>query len=376
MWRFRPVVRVSLAFQLALASLLLNLAIEASAVFLPLYAKSIGSSKLQIGFIAATYGMAFFLSSLVFGRQSDIHGRLGFIRSGLALSVVAYLFQVIARTPIALLAARGFVGFCLGVTSAAIMAYTYERQKQIGSFVSYGSLGWLLGALVAAVIRNYEALFLTSAAASVLALLVSLTLREEPTSHVQLAALPLPLIKANRKVYLAFFMRQVGATAIWAILPLYLVGIGASNSWIAIIDGINMGGQFVAMRFIEKFNPAKVFRVGLLMSALVFAIYGIATNYLQLLPVQVLLALAWSGIFIGALGYLLRKSNERGTVSGLLYSTMYLSAGLGPFLGGTVAQAWGFVPLMYISSSLSVFGFLFSQGLTSGKETGITEYHT
>lgn len=305
-----------------------------------------------------------------------MHGRLGFIRSGLGLSAVAYLSQVVARNPVALLATRGFVGLCLGISSATIMAYTYESQKQIGNFASYGSLGWLFGALAAAVIRDYEALFLTSAAASALAFLVSLTLREEATSRIQVAALPLPLIKANRKVYLAFFLRQLGANAIWAIFPLYLAGIGASKSWIAILDGINMGGQFVAMRLIEKFNPAKVFRIGLLISALVFAIYGIATNYLQLVPVQILLAIAWSSIFIGALGYLLRKSNERGTVSGLVYSTIYLSAGIGPFLGGAVAQVWGFVTLMYVGSSLSFLGFLSSSGLTSGKKIRVTDSHT
>jgi predicted MFS family arabinose efflux permease len=129
------------------------------------------------------------------------------------------------------------------------------------------------------------------------------------------------------------------------------------------------------MRFIEKFNSAKMFQMGLLISALVFAIYGIATNYLQLLPVQMLLAMAWSSIFIGALGYLLKKNNERGTVSGLVYSTSYFSAGLGPFLGGAVAQAWGFVTLMYVGSSLSLLGFLSSRGLTSGKEIGVTDSH-
>lgn len=376
MRRFRPTVRVSLPFRLALLSFLLNLAVEASGVFLPLYAESVGSSKLEIGLIASAYGIAFFLSSLLFGRQSDIHGRLGFIRSGLGLSAIAYLSQIIARTPIALLSARGFVGFCLGVTSAAIMAYTYENEKQIGNFVSYGSLGWLSGALAAAVIRDYMPLFLTSAVISVLAFLVSLTLKEELTSRVQVAVFPLPLIKANRKVYLAFFIRQLGANAIWAIFPLYLAGIGASRLWIAILDGINNGGQFVAMRLAERFNPAKAFQTGLLISALIFALYGIATNYLQLVPVQILLAIAWSGMFIGALSYLLRTTNERGTVSGLLYSTIYLSAGLGPFLGGAVAQVWGFVTLMYVGSSLSCLGFLSSRGLSTGKEIRVTGFHT
>lgn len=375
MRRFLPTVWVSLPCRLALVSLLLNFAVETSGVFLPLYAKSVGSSNLEIGFIAATYGIAFFLSSLFFGRQSDMHGRVGFIRSGLGLSAIAYLSQVAAHTPITLLVARGAIGFCLGISSAAIMAYTYENQKEIGNFVSYGSLGWLLGALAAAAIRKYEVLFLTSAAISVLAFLVSLRLREEPTSRIRVPVLPLSLIKANRKVYLAFFTRQLGATAIWAIFPIYLTGIGASKLWIAILDVINMGGQFIAMRFVGKFNPAKLFRIGLLVSALVFVIYGIATNYLQLIPVQVLLAIAWASMFIGALNDLLRKSNEQGTVSGLLYSTIYLSAGLGPFLGGAVTQVWGFATLMYMGSSLSFLGYLSSWGLSADRQIRDTEFH-
>lgn len=376
MWRFCPTIVVPLPFRLALVSFLLNLAVEASGVFLPLYAKSVGSSNLEIGLIAATYGIAFFLSSLLFGRQSDIHGRLRFIRTGLGFSAIAYLSQIVTRTPMALLSARGFVGFCLGVTSAAIMAYTYENEKQIGNFVSYGSLGWLSGALAAAVIRDYTPLFLTSAIASILAFLVSLTLKEEVGGRIKVAVFPLSVIKANRKIYLAFFIRQLGANAIWAIFPLYLAGIGASRLWIAILDSINTGGQFVAMRFAERFNPVKAFRAGLLISALVFVLYGIATNYLQLVAVQIMLAIAWSGMFIGALSYLMRKSNERGTVSGLLYSTIYLSAGLGPFLGGAVAQVWGFVTLMYVGSSLSFVGFLSSRGLSTGKKIRVTEFHT
>jgi DHA1 family multidrug resistance protein-like MFS transporter len=252
------------------------------------------------------------------------------------------------------------------------MAYTYENRKEIGSFVSYGSLGWLLGALAAAIIKEYQVLFLTSAATSILAFLVPLMLREEPASRIRVPVLPLSLIKANRKVYLAFIARQLGANAIWAIFPLYLTGIGASKLWIAILDGINMGGQFIAMRFVGKFNPVKLFQTGLLVSALVFVIYGIANNYLQLITVQIFLAIAWSSMFIGALNELLRKNSERGTATGLLYSSIYLSAGLGPFLGGSVTQVWGFAPLMYMGSSLSFLGFLFSRGLSADQQKPLT----
>jgi predicted MFS family arabinose efflux permease len=88
---------------------------------------------------------------------------------------------------------------------------------------------------------------------------------------------------------------------------------------------------------------------------------------MQLIPVQVLLALAWSCIFIGAFTYLLKNSRERGTISGLMYSTMYLSAGIGPFMGGAIAQAWGYATLMYIGAGLSACGFVNTIGISTVK---------
>jgi MFS family permease len=124
-----------------------------------------------------------------------------------------------------------------------------------------------------------------------------------------------------------------------------------------------MGGQFIAMRLIQRFNPARIFTIGLVTSVLVFAVYGVATHYLQLIPVQILLAVAWSGLFVGALNFLMAKNVERGTAAGMLYATSSLSGGIGPFLGGAISQVWGFPTLMYVSSGLSFAGLLASRGL-------------
>ncbi len=214
-------------------------------------------------------------------------------------------------------------------------------------------------------LKNYSALFLASAVSSALALMVSLTFKEG--ARVRVAVALLPLIKSNRKVYLSLFARQMGAQAVWAIFPLYLSSIGASKMWIALMDGINMGSQFILMLLVERFNPAQAFRAGLLLSATVLAIYGLASSYLQLLPVQVVLGGAWACLFVGSLGYLLRKNAERGSAAGLIYSTIYLSAGVGPFVGGAVSELWGFGPLMFISSAVTLVGFLYSRGLNIRK---------
>ena len=358
--------RASLAVRLALVSFLFNLSMFASLIFLPLYASDLGASNLQVGLIAASYGMAYFISAFLFGRQSDIHGRMPFIRAGLILASVAYLLQIIAPNPVALMGIRAGIGFCMGVSAAALMAYVYETAGRVGNFASFGSLGWLCGSLAAAALRDYEGLFILSAVSAAVAFLVSLTFKEERHTRIEVAVLPVGIVWANRRVYLPFLLRHMGATSIWAILPLYLAGIGASLLWIAILNGMNTGGQFVAMRIVQRFNPARLFMSGLLFSIVVFVIYGLATDYLQLIPVQILLALSWSCLLVGALTVLLQRNVEHGTAVGLLYSTDHLAWGLGPFLGGAISQVWGFETLMYVAAALAFVGLLLSLGTGGG----------
>lgn len=366
---------VPLGARLALVSFLFNLSVFASLIYLPLYASDLGASRLQVGLIAASYGMAYFASSFLFGRQSDIHGRLAFIRAGLILAAAAYVLQIVAPSPIILLVVRGAIGFCLGVSAAAIMAYVYESAGgRVGNFTSFGSLGWLCGSLAAAALRDYEGLFIVSAVGAVVAFLISLTLKEERHSRVHVAALPLGIIWENRRIYLPFLLRHMGATSVWAILPLYLAGIGASLLWIAMLNAINTGGQFIAMRIVQRFNPARLFPLGLLCSMVVFTYYGMATHYLQLIPIQLILALSWSCLLVGALTMLLEKNVERGTAVGLLYSTDHLAWGLGPFLGGAIAEVWGFETLMFVAAGLSLAGLLAYRGLgAGGRRVGLGE---
>src|SRR5512136_351218 len=361
---------VPLPIRLAAISFLFSLSVQSSSIFQSLYADDLGASRFQVGLIGSSYGIAYFVSSFVFGRQSDRHGRLPFVRLGLALGVAAYALQIAAIGPLTLLAIRAFVGFCLGISSAAIMAYVYEAEGQVGRFASYGSLGWLLGAVAAAVAAaatgaakssaTYYTLFAVSGAASALALLLSFSLKEKRGKSLHVPFFPLSLFRDNGRVYIPFFLRCLGSSAIWAVFPLFLVSIHASKLWVALLDAINMGLQFVFMRYVERFNSAKVLAVGLIASVAVFASYGFATHYLQLIPFQVLLAISWSCLWVGSLSFLMGRSVERGTAAGLLYSMTYLSAGFGPLIGGLLADRWDFPVLMFAASGVTFLGLVLS----------------
>jgi len=369
MRRSSPSSWVSLSLTLAAINIFSNCAIETSNVFIALYAQELGSSRLQVGFIAAAAGIAYLASSMLFGRLSDIHGRMKFIRAGLALTAVSYLCQIYAGSPYTLLGARALIYFCLGINASVLVAYTYENQKQVGRFISYGALGWLLGAVTAAIVKEYTALFIISAFLAFLAFLASFWLKEKPGTQIQAAIFPLALIRSDYRLYLALFLRQLGGNAIWAIWPLYQAGIGATRTWIALVEVTNMVGQIIFMRLIEKFDPARMFKTGLFLSAGIFIAYGLANHYWQLIPAQIALSFAYSAMFVGALSYLLRRHQEYGTTSGLMNSANALSGSLGPFLGGAVSQAWGFPTLMYVSASITLAGFAIARGLKAGGKT-------
>jgi MFS family permease len=355
---------------LAGTSFLLNTASESSFIFIALYAAGLGASNLEVGIVGSAYGAAYFISSFVFGRLSDEHGRLLFVRLGLGLATVALLAQVLAPNAVVLAGIRFGVGICLGMVSSAVTTYAYEAQGQVGKFISYGALGWICAGLFAAFLKSYEALFLLSAISSALALGLSFILKEQPTSRVRVAVFPVRLIWANRQVYFPFLIRQVGAHMTWAIWPLFLAGLGADKFWIAIITVMNTGSQFFMSRLVGRLRAGFfLLQLGLAGSAVVFLAYGLVNNYLFLLPVQVLLAFAFCALFVGGLNMLLRDNEERGTVTGLMYSTAFLASAVGPFLGGMVAQVWSYQGVMFSAAGMVVIALLASMLMARGRRS-------
>lgn len=341
---------------LGIIALLVNSAIEASIIFIPLLATELGASYFEVGIVGVSYGMAYFVSSFVFGWQSDRRGRVKFIRIGLGLSSVAFFLQTLANNLPSLIIVRGLTGFCLGISSAVLLAYAFETEGNIGKYSSYGSLGWVVGAAAAAVIKKYDHLFVLSSVICLAAFVLTLRLQEGAIQRKAILAPPAQVITRNWKVYLPFFLRHLGATAVWIILPLFLASIGATKLWIAVLWMINYGGQFIAMRYAEKFHEAKMFSLGLILSGIVFVAYALSTHYLQILPVQILLAIGWSSLYVGALVLLMRGGVEHGTSAGLLFSTISFCNALGPFLGGALSQAMDFKATILFGAIMSFAG--------------------
>lgn len=335
---------------------LLNLAFESSRIFIPLLTVDIGGTVMDVGLVGAANGLAFFAAAFVFGRQADIFGRLRFVRIGLGLSALAFLSQLVAFNVTALLVVRTFVGFAMGITTGSLLVFAYENRGGVGKFSSFGALGLIGGSVVSAIIKEYNLLFILSFLSSAVAFFLSLRLEEYNKYQKAPVSRYFPVIWRNRAVYLPFFLRQLGASAIWIIFPLFLRELGADKFWIAMVVTANYAGQAVLMGVVERFTGRGLFRLGLILSGVVFLLYTVTAHVYHVLPVQVLLSGAWSLLYIEALVLLLRSGEEKGTATGILVASTNLCMALGPFLGGLLSSLWGFHAPMFAAAALSFAG--------------------
>ena len=100
-------------------------------VFMPIIAKSVTDSLLEIGIIVAAFSFAQILSEIYFGRVSDKRGtRLVFIRIGFVACAVTFGLHYFADDIGSLLIARLAAGIATGIMIPAMIAYAYEAGEQ------------------------------------------------------------------------------------------------------------------------------------------------------------------------------------------------------------------------------------------------------
>src|SRR5665647_1981380 len=225
---------------IGLVNFFISFATQGSIIFIPLLGADLGASDFQVGLVGAVYGTAFLSSSLYSGWKSDRLGRLVFVRWGLLISSAAFATQLFAHSVLMLMLVRGAVGFSLGIATAAMIAYAFEADIDMGKYSSYGSLGWIFGALAAAFVADIQMLFWLSFIFCLLAFLISLAFHKKPVCKFSTPPNLWQVLRRDYRVYLAVFLRHLGATAVWIILPLYLASLGMDKFWIGLLWGINL----------------------------------------------------------------------------------------------------------------------------------------
>lgn len=354
-----------------LIQFLSSAAVMMSSVYIPNFAVELGATKTEVGLMGASYGFAIFFSSYIFGRASDMRDRRVFLTIGLLLSTITFSLQVVSRDALSLMLIRALIGFSIGIFIAPLIAYTSESGVKPGMLVSYGSLGWALGGILAGLIAKhgeaYERLnvlmpywevFALSSLFFLASFLISLKLPKVEMKAMQVPLFPTGLIKKNLHVYLSSVLRNTGAFSIWIIFPLFLADIGASKFWIGAMYFINAGTQVLVMRRLDLMKDTKLINFGLVLSSITFFSYTLTENFYQVVPIQILLAVSYSCLYVGSLIFLTERNEEKATCIGILNSTTSIANIIGPILGGVISQAYGYSTVMYFAAAISFVGLL------------------
>ncbi|HVL47413.1 MAG TPA: MFS transporter [Candidatus Thermoplasmatota archaeon] len=329
-------------------------ALSAASVLLPVFAVALGASLFEVGLIAAAFGLAQLVSSFVGGRAADVHGRRRILQIGLATSAVAALFHTFARTPLELGLARVVLGVAAGLIPAALLSLAYDQNRKLGRFAAWGSLGFGLGALAGGVIGGAEGVFTFSSILLATAFAVSLRLPTSTEPRVAVPMFPREVIERNLPAYAAVVVRHIGATAVWVLLPLHMVALGADLVWVGAASGVNALFQFLIMPRLDGIRSTRLVTAGLLLSALTFVVLHEATTPLGVLAAQPILAASWAALYMGALKFVMERNHERATATGLLQSSIQLSSVAGPLLGGAIAAVWGIHTTMLVAAILPI----------------------
>ena len=328
--------------------------------------KQMNATPLEIGFVVTGYAAALFISSVLIGRAADIKGRRKYLRIGFALASAATILQIFAGNTLSLLLIRILLGTAAGMIQSVLFAYfLYETQGKVGKFSSVGALGWGCGSFIAGAIGDPVLVFVFSAGLMMIAGIVVFTLPMTEEKKYEVPLFPKRIFKENAAVYISVLIRHTGANLVWVTYPLFLMDVlHADALWVGIIYTVNALGQFFVMSRIDPFKSTSLIIIGFGLSALTFLGFSMTMTVYEIIPFQILLACAWSALYVGSLKYVTERSPEKATSMGWLQGMISIAGIVGPVIGGTLDVAVGYRMTMLIAMILSIIGlgvFLLAQ---------------
>lgn len=330
---------------------------------LPLYAERFGASALTIGLLFASYSLAQFVFSPIWGRVSDKVGRRPILLITIAGSAVGSLVLGLAGSLTMLFIGRildGASGASVAVARATVsdVADADQRPRLMGLLGAAFGLGFVIGPSLGALaaLGSPSLPFFVAAGISVLNLIAGMiripeTLRA-PTAVTHGAgfrSLPRPVL---RLVMLTF----VGITAFSAFEATFsLLGdsrLGMTPSTVALVFA-GLGLVLVVTQgalvgpVAKALGETRSIRLGLILNVGGFALISVAESWWTLPPGLVLLALG-QGLLTPTLASAVAgmAPDRAGVALGVQQSAGGLARVVGPILGGALFAAA--TPLPYI----------------------------
>jgi len=345
------------------------------ALFLPLYAYYVvGTSNLLVGLLATIYFSVNASTSIIGGYAIDKYGDA----KKLLLIALSMLFLSNVITPIYrdgyyLLFIRAIQGFSTAIIIPVVNLLSARLMKPgrgIGLVNSFGSLGFASAGIIGGILADYisyTSLFYIGGFTLLIIIILILTIPKEKY-----------LVKGGRKlrfrdireihlltwiIYLAYFLRFTAAGGIWSLFSLFLFSIGGTNLLVGLVNSINAFTQVALFKRFGELSEGrglKIFKLGMILSIIVFSAYYFSNNIYQLMPFQAILGVAWVSLYAGANVYIIENTpkNIQGTALGLLNTFGSLSWIVGSILNGYLSDIFHSYRLyILIGIMITVLGY-------------------
>jgi len=327
---------------------------------IPLYARSLGASYVEIGLIGASYAIIYMSLAIPLGILSDRIGRRAVIAASGSLCGVASILYLLAGSVNHLILIRAIEGIAWCSFWSSIEALTTEISgplsagKAMGlSTASYGAgslIGGLLSGLIVACF-GFRATFVLYLVLSTITALLAVTIREERSSKrdvkVARTLSSPPLTRDRTTLVVACAVSATYAIAlgiVLTLLPVYAEGLGMETFWIGVLFATFWLGRIISFICAGQVSD-KVGRKVILAPALVGN--AVASLLVALSREIVLLsgAILIMGISIGATFPVtialisdVVPASRRGAAMGLFEASAGLGMFIGPAVGGVIAE--------------------------------------
>jgi len=159
------------------------------------------------------------------------------------------------------------------------------------------------------------------------------------------------------------FTADVYSGITFPTFSLYAQSLGASLALIGALSGVAGLTRIFSAVPVGMISDSKgrknVLSAGMLLSALSAFLYTVAPNPYFLFPIRVLGSLAGVSVFFIGVAYLgdIVAKQERGLAIGLYTTCMGLGFAVGPFIGGRVAEAYGYRASYQVATFFALLGF-------------------
>lgn len=305
--------------------------------YIPYWAAMLGMSYLEIIIISLDYGVTIFIVNFIIGRLSDKVGvRKPFILIGLVITGGSILLFTFPQNFVEFSLTRILTAIGFGMYIPTLTALVTDKKMKLGQFSGVGTAAWAGGVIISGFIGIFwfPGIWVFSGLVVLGSFFMALTIVEEKSDAKKYQFSSMKVFWQRKRIFLGFIVRHSLASAVWILWPVYLASIGANEFAIALIQLLNPVTSSLVMNiFTDRLDSKLMFNLGLLFSSITFLGYLLTSNWVLILPVQVILGISWAFIYVGALRYAIESSDfDRSTVAGWINSIQSISVILGSIL--------------------------------------------